>query len=177
MTAEVKKSVPPGTEAGGAVTSAGDVTGDKVVNPRPRTTERRGHGNLNEQPRSRRHLILSCGGYDDKLFAGSPRRLSTTTPEGGQTRHQAHVTQLVNAFGEGYPQDRQRDAGGTGRNRPWRPCFPGTLNPMPFFRRRGLRPPGGPAGRMRGLGSLPGDREAEGFQEESTLMEGVTPEV
>lgn len=115
MTAEAKKGVPAGTEAGGTATSAGDVTGDKVVNPEnPETTEAPDE-DMDTLEKNNPALKKACAAQIrfeaavmdmiDKLFeqeaskTASEQRTTTSPEEAARAWHQAHVAQLVNAFG------------------------------------------------------------------------------
>lgn len=115
MTAEVKKSVPPGTEVGGAVTSAGDVTGDKVVNPETPATTEAPDEDMETLEMNNPALKKACAAQIrfeaavmdmiDKLFeqeaskTAAEKHTTTSPEEAAKAWHQAHVTQLVNAFG------------------------------------------------------------------------------
>lgn len=115
MSADVKGAIPAGTDVGGATTSAGDVTGDKVVNPESPTKTESPEEDMAVLEQNNPALKKACAAQlrfeaavmnmIDNLFeqeaaktASAPMTTLSVT-EAAKAWHVAHVNQLVNAFG------------------------------------------------------------------------------
>lgn len=115
MSADVKAAIPAGTDVGGATTSAGDVTGDKVVNPESPTKTESPEEDMAVLEQNNPALKKACAAQlrfeaavmnmIDNLFeqeaakTASAPMTTLSVEEAAKAWHDAHVDQLVNAFG------------------------------------------------------------------------------
>ena len=115
MSADVKAAIPAGTDVGGATTSAGDVTGDKIVNPESPTKTESPDEDMAVLEQNNPALKKACAAQlrfeaavmnmIDNLFeqeaakTASAPMTTLSVKEAAKAWHVAHVDQLVNAFG------------------------------------------------------------------------------
>lgn len=115
MSADVKAAIPAGTDVGGATTSAGDVAGDKIVNPESPTKTESPDEDMAVLEQNNPALKKACAAQlrfeaavmnmIDNLFeqeaakTASAPMTTLSVKEAAKAWHVAHVDQLVNAFG------------------------------------------------------------------------------
>lgn len=115
MSTDVKEAIPAGTDVGGATTSAGDVTGDKIVNPESPTKTESPDEDMAVLEQNNPALKKACAAQlrfeaavmnmIDNLFeqeaakTASAPMTTLSVEEAAKAWHDAHVDQLVNAFG------------------------------------------------------------------------------